>query len=72
LDIDYCTSKSITDQLDDELQDLKPGWVRVSLHPCMSAIDVNKIADAIEKVASGIAAKKPIVPTAHSIWEPLL
>jgi selenocysteine lyase/cysteine desulfurase len=72
LDIDYCTSKSITDQLDDELQDLKPGWVRVSLHPCMSTMDVNKIADAIEKVASGVTAKKAVVPTAHSIWQPLL
>jgi selenocysteine lyase/cysteine desulfurase len=72
LGIDYCTSKSITDQLDDKRQDLKPGWVRISLHPCMSVIDVHKIADAVESVAGAIASKKTNMPSAHSIWEPLL
>lgn len=72
LDIDYCTSKSITDQLDDKLQDLKPGWVRVSLHPCMSEIDINKIADAIEEVASGAVAKPTEKVKTQSIWQPLL
>lgn len=72
LDIDYCTSKSITDQLDDEFQNLKPGWVRVSLHPSMSEMDINKIADAIQQVASGAAAKVVEITPVNSIWEPLI
>ena len=79
LDIDYCTSKSITDQLDDEVQDLKPGWVRVSLHPCMNEKDIHTIADAIEKVANGkgIEAKNSLpqntkLASSTSIWGPLL
>jgi selenocysteine lyase/cysteine desulfurase len=72
LDIDYSTSKSITDQLDDEFQSLKPGWVRVSLHPCMSELDINNIADAIEKVASGAVTAKIEGPASRNIWEALL
>jgi selenocysteine lyase/cysteine desulfurase len=72
LDIDYCTSKSITDQLDDEFQNLKPGWVRVSLHPSMSEMDINKIADAIQQVASGAAAKVVEITPVNSIWEALI
>jgi len=72
LDIDYSTSKSITDQLDDEFQSLKPGWVRVSLHPCMSERDINNIADAIEKVASGAVSIKTEGPASQNIWEAFL
>lgn len=72
LDIDYSTSKRITDHLDDELQSLKPGWVRVSLHPCMSELDVNKIADAIEKVACGEVSIAADGPASKNIWEALL
>lgn len=51
LNIDYCTSQAITDKLDDEHQQAKPGWVRLSLHPSMSFEEVDTIADAIEQVA---------------------
>jgi selenocysteine lyase/cysteine desulfurase len=72
LDIDYCMSQSITDQLDDELQDLKPGWVRVSLHPLMSGADVHKIADAISQVAAGTSKRGAEVPPPSSIWGKLV
>jgi selenocysteine lyase/cysteine desulfurase len=72
LDIDYCTSKSITDQLDDEFQNLKPGWVRVSLHPCMSEDEINAIADAIEKVAKSAPAEMTEALKTQSIWQALL
>ncbi len=51
LGIDYCTSHSITEQLDDDHQENKPGWVRVSLHPSMTVEQVEKIADAIAAVS---------------------
>jgi selenocysteine lyase/cysteine desulfurase len=72
LNIDYCTSKSITDQLDDEFQSLKPGWVRVSLHPCMSESEINTIADAIENVANGANAMFAAPEKTQSIWAPLI
>ncbi len=72
LNIDYSTSKRITDHLDDEFQSLKPGWVRVSLHPCMSELDVNNIADAIEKVASGALSIAADGPASKNIWEAFL
>lgn len=72
LDIDYCMSHSITDQLDDELQDLKPGWVRVSLHPSMSEADIHAITDAISKVAAGVVKDSTEIPSAVSIWGSLV
>lgn len=72
LDIDYCTSKHITDQLDDESQSLKPGWVRVSLHPCMSEEEIHAIADAVEKVASGHLSEDTVACETRSIWSPLI
>ena len=72
LGIDYLASQAITDLLDDELQDLKPGWVRVSLHPCMSEANVNKIADAIQTVAAGLKSDTTVMPKADSLWGELL
>ena len=72
LGIDYLASQAITDLLDDELQDLKPGWVRVSLHPCMSEANVNKIADAIQAVAAGLKSDTTVMPKADSLWGELL
>jgi len=51
LNIDHCMSNSITEKIDETHQDEKPGWVRVSLHPSMSFEQVEKIAQAIEKVS---------------------
>jgi selenocysteine lyase/cysteine desulfurase len=51
LGIDYCASHSITDQLDDEHQEGKPGWVRVSLHPSMSGEQLEKLITAIDSVS---------------------
>jgi selenocysteine lyase/cysteine desulfurase len=72
LGIDYCASQAITDLLDDELQDLKPGWVRVSLHPCMSEVDVHKVADAIQAVAADLKNDTMVLPKADSLWGQLL
>lgn len=72
LGIDYCASQAITDLLDDELQDLKPGWVRVSLHPCISEETVHKVADAIQAVASGVRNASHLMPKTESLWGELL
>jgi selenocysteine lyase/cysteine desulfurase len=72
LGIDYCTSHSITDQLDDQHQDGKPGWVRISLHPSMSAAHVEKLAMAIEAVSqldNSYVPSKEV--TKQDLWAPL-
>ncbi|EAR09088.1 aminotransferase class V-fold PLP-dependent enzyme [Reinekea blandensis] len=56
LGIDYCTSHRITDQLDDDHQDNKPGWVRISLHPSMTRRDIDRIADALEAIVEANSA----------------
>jgi selenocysteine lyase/cysteine desulfurase len=72
LDIDYCTSHSITDELDDEHQEGKPGWVRVSLHPSMTAEDVHAIADAIEAVSMREGLQSiPEATYRDDLWKPL-
>lgn len=73
LDIDYCASHAITDQLNENEQQLKPGWVRLSLHPCMTEQDVNSIADAIAHLASheepSVAHERTIAP---DLWQALI
>lgn len=69
LNIDQCMSNAITDQLDDEHQDLKPGWVRVSLHPSMSIEQVEQVAEAIDAVANGGFDPKTTVSRASAdLW----
>lgn len=47
LNVDVNLSKEITDMIDSGDLSLKPGWVRLSLHPTMTNDEVSFIADAI-------------------------
>jgi selenocysteine lyase/cysteine desulfurase len=50
LDVSYDYSHSITDQIDGGNLSLKPGWIRLSVHPTMTNDEAVYIADAIEEV----------------------
>jgi selenocysteine lyase/cysteine desulfurase len=51
LDVDINFSHSITDQIDEGDLSLKPGWVRMSIHPTMTDEEMHFIMNAIEDVA---------------------
>lgn len=44
-------SKMITTQIDSGINDLKPGWIRMSIHPIMTNEEIDYILDALEYVA---------------------
>jgi selenocysteine lyase/cysteine desulfurase len=43
--------------------DVKPGWVRLSLHPTMTNPEIDFIADAVAEVAEWAKMKRPAPPT---------
>jgi selenocysteine lyase/cysteine desulfurase len=49
LDVDLSMSKEITDKIDAGDLSLKPGWVRLSLHPTMTNDELYYITDAIKE-----------------------
>ncbi len=49
LDVDLSMSQEITDKIDSGDLSLKPGWVRLSLHPTMTDDELYYIADAISR-----------------------
>lgn len=51
LDVSYQKSKHITSKITHGDLSEKPGWIRLSLHPTMSNIELYFIIDAINKVA---------------------
>lgn len=51
LQVDQAQSKEITDRIDQRDYSLKPGWVRVSLHPTMTDEEIAYIAKAIIAIA---------------------
>ncbi len=51
LNVDFRMSKEITDRIDAGDLSLKPGWIRLSLHPTMTSIELDYILDAIESVS---------------------
>ena len=51
LDVDINFSHNITDQIDEGDLSLKPGWVRMSIHPTMTDDEMHFIMNAIEDVA---------------------
>ncbi len=51
LDVDINFSHNITDQIDHGDLSLKPGWVRMSIHPTMTDEEMHFIMNAIEDVA---------------------
>lgn len=44
-------SKMITSQIDSGINDLKPGWIRMSVHPIMTNAEIEYILDAVEHIA---------------------
>lgn len=51
LDVNFSLSKKITDLIDSGDLSLKPGWVRLSLHPTMTDGELLFITDAIAQTA---------------------
>ncbi|MEQ9404900.1 MAG: aminotransferase class V-fold PLP-dependent enzyme [Cyclobacteriaceae bacterium] len=52
LDVSPVRSKQITDLIDEGDDSLKPGWVRISVHPTMTNDEVEFIVDAIRTIAA--------------------
>ena len=59
LDVDFDFSHTITDNINSGDLTLKPGWVRMSLHPTMTNEEVSFIINAIEELAKN-----------HKKWTP--
>jgi selenocysteine lyase/cysteine desulfurase len=51
LDVDFAFSQTITKNINEGDLTLKPGWVRMSLHPTMTNKEVELIISAIEELA---------------------
>jgi selenocysteine lyase/cysteine desulfurase len=51
LDVDFKMSKEITDKIDSGDLSMKPGWIRLSLHPTMTDEELLFITDAIRQTA---------------------
>lgn len=51
LNVDFRLSKEITDLIEAGDLSLKPGWIRLSLHPVMTNEELEYITDAIEKIS---------------------
>jgi len=58
LNVTYELSHTITSKIDQGDLSLKPGWVRLSLHPTMTDDDLYFTADAIKQIANN-----------YSVWE---
>jgi selenocysteine lyase/cysteine desulfurase len=54
LHLDPERSKSIMATLEEGDQTLRPGWVRLSVHPTMSDADLDRITDAIAEIVDNI------------------
>lgn len=54
LDVSYEKSKKITELINTGDLSLKPGWVRLSLHPTMTNQELNFIIDSIEQIVLNI------------------
>ena len=54
LGVDHDTSSTITDMIDNGDFSLKPGWVRISLHPTSTNKDAKYIANAIKEIIDNI------------------
>jgi selenocysteine lyase/cysteine desulfurase len=51
LNVDYKLSKEITDHIDAGDLSLKPGWVRLSLHPTMTEEELSYIVESIKQIS---------------------
>ena len=52
LHVDKEFSNSITCKIDNGILEDKPGWIRMSVHPCMTNEEAHTIMDAIEQLAA--------------------
>lgn len=58
LNVDYDRSRRITDLIDNGDLSLKPGWVRLSLHPTMTEEDLYFICNALKEIQRNYSAWK--------------
>jgi selenocysteine lyase/cysteine desulfurase len=54
LNVDFSLSKEITDKIDAGDLSMKPGWIRLSLHPTMTNEELLYITDAIKETVENI------------------
>lgn len=54
LNIDKEVSNSITNQIDSGDLSMKPGWVRISLHPMLTGDEVMEITNALSEISENI------------------
>ncbi len=54
LNVDQYTSHKIKDQIKSGCSTEKPGWVRLSVHPTTTDIEVNFICDSLRTLANNI------------------
>lgn len=54
LDVDFKLSKEITDRIDSGDLSMKPGWIRLSLHPTMTDEELVFIIDAIRQSVENV------------------
>jgi selenocysteine lyase/cysteine desulfurase len=54
LNVDYDLSHQITQHIDQGDLSMKPGWVRLSIHPTMTDEELNKIILALHDISSNI------------------
>jgi len=54
LDVDVKLSKEITDKIDEGDLSMKPGWIRLSLHPTMTNEELIFVIDAIREVSENV------------------
>ncbi len=52
LNIEEATSKSITNEIDQDDLSSKPGWIRLSLHPLMATADIDFIVEALSEMVA--------------------
>ncbi len=56
LNVDYAFSKEITDRIDAGDLSLKPGWVRLSLHPTMTEDELIYIINSIRQISENASS----------------
>ncbi len=54
LNVDFSMSKEITDKIDAGDLSMKPGWIRLSLHPTMTNEELLFICDAIDQTVTNV------------------
>jgi len=66
--IDQVRSEAIREALLKGAIQSKPGWVRLSLHPTMTDVEIDYIADAVERVAARSMEKVDSIDPGGPEW----